>query len=79
MKYEEPRRCNVDCRKQGTRHSTVQKEDSNRKDIVKRLILQFETHQNSDSLIKDSDITEDFNSCSGKSKEMITSIFLDCS
>ena len=35
----------------GFPHSTVQKEDSNRKEIVKRLIQQFEIHPNRDSLM----------------------------
>ena len=51
-KYEETRRSrceetcrgNVDYRIQGILHSTVQKEDCDRKEIVKRLIQQFENH-----------------------------------
>ena len=35
-KYEETRRCNVDSRIQGIPHTTVQKEDSNRKESVKK-------------------------------------------
>ena len=34
-------------------HTTVQKEDSNRKETVKRPIQQFENHPNRDSLIED--------------------------
>ena len=41
-------RGNVDYRIPGTPHSTVQKEDSNRKETVKRLIQQFENHPNRD-------------------------------
>ena len=41
-RYEETRRGTVDHRIQGIPHSTVQKEDSNRKEIVK--IQQFENH-----------------------------------
>ena len=52
-KYEESRRGNIDYRIQGLPHSAVQKEDSHRKDIERRLIQQFETHQNGDSLIED--------------------------
>ena len=37
---------NVDYRIPGIPHSTVQKEDSNRKETVKRLIQQFENHPN---------------------------------
>ena len=47
--YRETCRGNVDFRTQGIPHSTVQKEDSNRKEIVKRLIQQFENHPNRDS------------------------------
>ena len=46
---EDTRRGNVDYRTQGIPHLTVQKEDSNRKEIVKRLIQQFENHPNRDS------------------------------
>ena len=45
-RYEETRRGNVDYRIKGIPHSTVQREDSNRKEIVKRLIQKFETHPN---------------------------------
>ena len=50
-KYNETCRGNVDYRIQGKPHSTVQKEDYNRKEIVKRLIQQFENHPHRDSLI----------------------------
>ena len=39
---------------------------------IKRLIQQFETHPNRDSLIKDLNSTEEFNLFSEKSKELIT-------
>ena len=48
-------------RKSGIPHSTVQKENSNRKDMVKRLIQQFENHPNRDLLIEDLNKTEEFN------------------
>ena len=63
---EETRRGNVDYRIQGKPHSTLQKEDSNRKEIVKRLIQQFETHPNRDSLMEDLNKTEEFNPSSEK-------------
>ena len=50
-RYEETRRGNVDYRIQGMLHSAVQQEDSSRKEIVKRLFQQFETHPNRDSLM----------------------------
>ena len=45
----------------GIPHSTVQKENSNRKETVKRLIQQFENHPNRDLLIEDLNKTEEFN------------------
>ena len=71
-KYKETCRGNVDYRIQGMLHSTVQKEDSNRKEIVKKLIQQFENHPHRDSLIKDLNKTGEFNPFSEKSKELIT-------
>ena len=53
VKYKETCRGNVDYRIQEKPHSTVQKEDSNRKEIEKRLIQQFENHPNRDSLMED--------------------------
>ena len=58
----------------GILHSTVQREDSNRNETVKRLTQQIEDHPNRDSLIQDLDKTEEFNPFSEKSKELITSI-----
>ena len=51
-RYEETRRGNVDYRIQGILHSTVQKEDTNRKEIVKRLIQQLENQPNRDPLMR---------------------------
>ena len=73
-RYKETCRGNVDCRIQGIPHSTVQKEDSNCKDIVKRRIQQFENHPNRDSLIEDLNKIEEFNLFNEKSKELITSM-----
>ena len=73
-KYEEICRGNVDCRIQGVPHSTVQKADSSRREIVKRLIQQFETDQNRDSLTEDLNKIEEFNPFNKKSKELITSM-----
>ena len=61
VKYRRTCRCNVDYRIPGIPHSTVQKEDSNRKETVKRLIQQFENHPNRYSLIQDLNKTEEFN------------------
>ena len=46
--YRETCRGNVDCRIPGFPHSTVQREDTNRKETVKRLIQQFENYPNQD-------------------------------
>ena len=73
-KFWETCRGNVDCRIQGIPHSTVQKEDTNRKEIVKRLIQQFDTHPNRESLMYDLNKTEEFNPLSEESKELITSM-----
>ena len=54
--------------------SAVQKEDSNRKEIVKRMIQQFENHPCHDSLKKDLINIEEFNPFSEKSKALITSM-----
>ena len=70
-KHKETCRGNADYRIPGIPHSTVQKEDSDRKEIVKILIHQFKNHQNWDSLIKDLNKTEEFNPFSEKSKELI--------
>ena len=52
-RYRETCRGNVDYRIPGIPHSTVLKEDANRKDTVKRLIQQFENHPKRNSLIQD--------------------------
>ena len=73
-KYRETCRGNVDYTIQGIPHSAVLKEDSNRKETVKRLIQQFENHPICDSLLEDLSKTEEFNPFSEKSKELITSM-----
>ena len=55
-------------------HSTIQKEDSHRKEVLKRLLQQFETNPNRDSLELDLNKTEEFNTFSEKSKALITSM-----
>ena len=70
--YKETCRGNVDNRIPGLPHSTVQNEDSNGKEIVKRLIQQNKNHQHRDSFIEDLNKTEELNPFSEKSKELIT-------
>ena len=48
-RYRRTCRGDVDYRIPGIRHSTVQKDDWNREETVKRLIQQFENHPNRDS------------------------------
>ena len=74
MEVQEICRGNVDYRIPGMPHSTVQKEDSNRKETMKRLIQQFENHPNRCSFTQDLNKTEEFNPLSEKSKELITSM-----
>ena len=50
---EETRSGNIDFRIQGLPHSTVQKSDDVRRETVKRLIHQFETHPDRESLMTD--------------------------
>ena len=73
-KYRETCRGNVDYRIPDFPLSTVQREDSYRKETVKRLIQQFETHPKRDSLTENLKKTEEFNPFSEKSRELITSM-----
>ena len=73
-KFEETRSGNVDSRIQGLPHSTDQKEDYDRWEVVKNPIHQFDTHPNRDSLMEDLNKTEKFNPFSEKSKKLITSM-----
>ena len=72
--FGETRGGNTDCRIQGLPHSTVQKEDCDRIEKVKKLVHQFDTHPNLDSLMEDFNNTEEFNQFSEKSKELINSM-----
>ena len=49
---------NVDCRVPGILHSTVQQQDTNRKETVKKLTHQFENHPNYESFLHDLNKTE---------------------
>ena len=73
-KFEETRSGNIDFRIQGLPHPAVQKEDYDRREMVNKLIHQFDTHPNRDSLMEDLNKTEEFNQFSEKSKELITSM-----
>ena len=73
-KCEDTRRVNIDFVIQGLPHSTVQKEDYDRREMVKKLIHQFDTHPNCDSLMEDLNKTEEFNQFIEKSKALISSM-----
>ena len=62
----------VDYRIPGILLSTVEQQDTNRKDKVKRLIQQFENHPNKESFLQDLKQTEKINKFCEKSQELIT-------
>ena len=65
-KFEETRSGKKHFRIQGLPHSTVQKEDYDRREMVKKLIHQFATHPNRDSLMEDLNRTEEIQSVQRK-------------
>ena len=73
-KLEETRTGDVDFRIQGLPHSTVQKEADDRREMVKKLIHQFDADPNRASLMEDLSKTEEFNQFSEMSKELISSM-----
>ena len=73
-KFEETRSGNIDFRIQGLPHSTVLKEEYDRREMVRKLIHQFDTHPNRGSLMEDFNKTEEFNQFSEKSMELIGSM-----
>ena len=72
--YGKTRCGNIDFRIQGLPHSTVQQQDDNRKEAVKKLIHQFETHPHREALKADLENEQAFNPFSEKSKDMIRSM-----
>ena len=64
----------IDFRIQGLTHSTVQKQDDVRRETVKELIYQFETHSNRESLMADLNKNQKLNLFSEKSNELIRSM-----
>ena len=70
--YGESRSGNDDCRIPGILHSTVQQQDTNRKETVKKLIQQFENHPNKEFFLQDLKKTEEIDTLSEKSKKLIT-------
>ena len=72
--FGETQNGDIDFRIQGLPHSTVQQVDGVRRGTVKKLIHQFETHPNRESLMADLDKKQKFNLFSEKSKELIRSM-----
>ena len=62
---------NVDYRIPDIPLSAVEQQDTDRKDKVKRLIHQFESHPNKESFLQDLNQTEKTNKFSEKSQELI--------
>ena len=62
---------NVDYRIPGKPLSAAEQQDTDRKDKVKRLIQQFESHPNKESFLLDLNKTEKINKFSAKSQELI--------
>ena len=58
----------IDYRIQGLPHSTVEEEDNTRKEVVNKVIHQFETHSDREALIADLRQNQAYNPLSEKSK-----------
>ena len=65
---------NIDYRIPSIPHSTVQQQDTNRKETVKKLIQQFENHPNKESFLQDLNQTEEINVFSKRSKKLINDV-----
>ena len=61
----------VDFRVPGIPHSTVQQVETNCEETVRRLIEQFENHQNRNMLLMDFEKSEEINHFSQESKDLI--------
>ena len=64
----------VDFRIPDIPHSAVEQVETNRKEQVRRLIEQFESHPNRNMLLKDFEKSEEINHFSQESKDLITEI-----
>ena len=73
IKYGETCRGEIASRIQGL-HSTVEQEDHTRKEVVKKLVHQFETHPNREALKADLRQNHAYNPFSEESKDMIHSM-----
>ena len=73
-KYREICCGEIDFRIQGLPHSTVQQQDDTRKEVVNKLLHQFETHPNREALKAELEKDQAFNPFIEESKDMIRSI-----
>ena len=53
-------------------HSTVQQQDTNRRETIKKLIQQFENHSNKEFFLQDLNKTEEIYTFNEKSKKLVT-------
>ena len=65
---------NIDYRIPGIPHSTVQHQDTNCRETIKKLIQQFENHPNKESFLQDLNQTEEINVFSKRSKKLINDV-----
>ena len=70
--YGETRSGNVDYGIPGIPHSAVQRQDTSRRETVKKLIQQFENHPNKESFVQDLKKTEEIYTFIEKSKKFFT-------
>ena len=70
--FGETHSSSIDNRIPGIPHSTVQQQDTNRRETVKQLIQQFENHPHKESFLPDMKQTEKINAFSERSKKLIT-------
>ena len=70
--YGETLSGNVDYRIPGIPHSAIQQQDTSRRETVKKLIQQFESHPNKEFFLQDLNKTEEINMFSERSKKLIT-------
>ena len=71
-RLREHRSGNVGYRIPGIPHHTVQQQDTNRRETVKKLIQQFENHPNKEFFLQDLNKTEEITTFSERSKKLIT-------
>ena len=70
--YGKPAAATLNCRIPGIPHSTVQQQDTNRRETIKKLIQQFQNHSNKEFFLQDLNQTEEIYTFNEKSKKLIT-------